>query len=65
MAVAAGLADVAPVLCEVLRSDTRPPRLDHIADALARLLHDDAADLPAARHCLRAMATTAPTAGST
>ncbi|WP_344610996.1 hypothetical protein [Dactylosporangium salmoneum] len=75
MATAADLADVAPVLCDVLRSDTRPPRLDHIVDALARLMHDEAADLleslvaqfvyafddpPAARHCLRAMARTGP-----
>jgi hypothetical protein len=65
------LIDIAPVLCEVLESDAKPPRPGHIVDALRQLRYDDAArllrslveqfvyadvDWSNARRCLRALA---------
>ena len=71
LAGVAGLVDVAPVLGEVLESDTRPPRPGAFVDALGQLRYDEAAgllkslaaqlvyaagDLPNVRRCLRALA---------
>ncbi|MBB2940617.1 hypothetical protein FB565_000321 [Actinoplanes lutulentus] len=70
LAAAAGLADVAAVLCEVLESDARPPQPGHLVDALGRMQHPAAVDLlpglidqfvyayqdlPGARRCIRAL----------
>jgi hypothetical protein len=71
LAAAAGLVQVAPVLCEVIESDARPPRPGPLVDALGQLRYDAAAgllrnlvaqfvyadaDLAGARRCLRALA---------
>jgi hypothetical protein len=45
LAGAAGLVNIAPVLCEILESDARPPRPGHIVDVLGWLRFDDAAQL--------------------
>jgi hypothetical protein len=45
LAAVAALADVAPMLCELLKSDARPPRPGHLVDALGQLRYDDAAEL--------------------
>ncbi len=71
LAVVAGLAGVAPVLAELLESDTAPPRPGPVVEALGRLgydedphlmgrllgrfLHADR-DLPTARRCVHALA---------
>ncbi|MGI5175784.1 hypothetical protein ACQEVZ_05565 [Dactylosporangium sp. CA-152071] len=73
LAAVAALVDVAPLLCEVLGSDARPPHPGHLVDALGQLRYDDAAellerlvgqfvyaagDLSLARRCIRALAAT-------
>ncbi|WP_144127598.1 HEAT repeat domain-containing protein [Catellatospora sichuanensis] len=71
LAAVAALDDVAPVLCEVLESNARPPHPGDLVDALGQLRYDEAAellegligqfayadgDLSDARRCIRALA---------
>ncbi|WP_203792683.1 hypothetical protein [Actinoplanes couchii] len=71
LAVAAGVAEVGPVLCELLDSSLPVPDRAHVVEALVRLRFDDAVetlereflrclyadeDLPGARRCLQAFA---------
>jgi hypothetical protein len=72
LASTTGIADIGPVLCEVLESDANPPRPGNIVQALGRLRYGDAAetlerllgrfvfadnDLTNARLCLRTLRT--------
>ncbi len=45
LAAAAGLADVAPVLCQLIESDAAPPRISAMVSALGRHRCEDAVDL--------------------
>ncbi|MEU4619922.1 hypothetical protein AB0G04_08070 [Actinoplanes sp. NPDC023801] len=71
LAGAAGVAEVGPVLCELLDSSLRVPNPWHVIDVLAQVRFDDSVetlerqflrfvyadnDLPSARRCLRAFA---------